>query len=112
MEGPLSRIVRVHGYGDCRVWRQKNRVAHSAGKARLIADADDLEMVPMQMNGMRHHRLVADLEFDTISLDGRDRAIRRHSPRIPLHAAGQGDNVSARGIARGERLQRPQTVLE
>ena len=67
MKRPLARIGPVYRNGDLfHRWKQ-NRVAHGAGKTRLIANPDNLETMSMQMNGVRHHRLVLDLEFDPIS---------------------------------------------
>ena len=62
MECPrLARIGRIEGEGDAGHRPQKNRVAHRSGNLPAV-DGCDLEVMPMEVHGMGHHRMVAHFD--------------------------------------------------
>src|SRR5215475_4248696 len=68
VERPSARVVRIKGYSDtAHTRRDQYGVAHCA-LHRPAIDRDHLEYMAVQMHRMRHHRIVDQLDLDTLSL--------------------------------------------
>jgi hypothetical protein len=66
MDRPPSRIVRIKGNHHTAARRHKNRVAYCTGEPFAV-NLNDLELVPVQVHGMRHLRLVYKDELNALS---------------------------------------------
>ena len=75
MEGPrLARIDRVKGERDAgHVWHDYG-VPHRAVEG-LAIDGDDLEVMPMKMHGVGHHRHVAHFDEHAVSFCNGERRV-------------------------------------
>ena len=109
MESPPSRIVGIesHDHGGFR--RHQHRVPHGAGKT-LAIDRDNLEGMPVQMHGMRHHGLIGEHKLHSFALgdlEGRDILVPNHiveRPLVALHRPGQIYDMRPVGLAVRQRL--------
>ena len=80
MQRPAAGVVGVEGDKDAAHRGHQDSVADRAAD-RGAVDAEDLEGMAMQMDGMRHHRLIDHIDGDALALpDGQDPAIRPIPP--------------------------------
>ena len=65
MKKPTPGIVSIERDSDRALHRNKNCVTHGAAQSTPV-DPDHLEMVPMKVHRMRHHRGVAHLDHHAL----------------------------------------------
>src|SRR3982074_1630673 len=98
VEGPQSRIVSVERHLHCLVGWHEDWCADRS-RDRCAVDIEDLEHVPVQVHGMRHHRCVAESKFHPFAVVcGRwqsSHAIDGHPPYVAHHVAGEIDRNDA-----------------
>ena len=66
MVQPPSRVIGVERNDHLAHRGDQDGVAHGAVEASAV-DADNLEMMAMQVHGMRHHRVVHQFEFNALA---------------------------------------------
>ena len=98
MEGPPARIVRVERDNDLPHRSDEDCIPHGAGNPHPV-NLHDLELVPVQVHRVRHHRLVREYKFDPLTFGNGERGhILRPDdivdrPDIFRHVAGQIEPV-------------------
>jgi hypothetical protein len=104
MKRPPSWIVGIesHDHGGFR--RHQHGVPHGAPKTNAV-NRDNLEGMPMQMHGMRHHGLICEHKLHSFALgdhEGWDILVPNHivdRPLVALHCSGQIYDMRPVGLA-------------
>ena len=116
MQRPVAGIVGFEGDGHVLHRRHQHGVADGAAEPRLT-EADDLEVMAMQMHGMGHHRLVDERKFDPLALANLERhpvgeAVAVEAPGIGRHAAGEVSGEPPGGSHLLQRHRRDELPLQ
>lgn len=84
---------------------------HSAAES-LSADVDDLEVVPVEVHRVRHHRHVAHDDLDPFSFTDAKAVAALNPPVVAAHAACQPEFEPTVGRTRGKRCVGCQPLFE
>ena len=113
---PVAWVIRIEGDRDRPLRRNKNRIAHGTRKS-LIVDGDDLKVMTVQVNGVRHRGLVAQDDLDALAFRHGERIVGVEGlsvepPIISGMAAGQSECVRALGASFGKPGDRGEAPLQ